>query len=148
MKRILSSLALIICAAALTQAQTDKQMSANANGEQAVVQATNDLLAAEEKGDRDALDRLIADDFTGTGVDGNTVTKHMLVPAAPAPANGLSLRAADLKTHLFNDVAVVTGRGLPKLQAANELRFTFAFVYRQARWQLVVAHLSGVPAQP
>ena len=149
MKRTLFSLALIICAALLTSAQIDKQTSANASAEQSVRQTINDWLAAEEQHDRAALERIIADDFIGTGPGGNTISKRMIVPADTArQAGGMRMRAQDTQVRLYGDTAVAIGRGLPKENSPDEMRFTLVFVRRQDRWQMVAGHISPVPAQP
>ena len=152
MKRILLSAALVICAAPLAFAQTDKQTpapAAAAGAEQALVQVVNDGLAAEEKHDRPALERIIADDFIGTGPGGNTISKRMIVPTDNArPAGGMMMRAQDVQARVFGDAGVVSGRGLPKGNGTDEVRFTLVFIRRQERWQMVAGHISGVPPQP
>ena len=149
MKRILFSIALIICVVPILRAQTDKQTTTAANTEQSVLQLVGDWLTAEEQHDRAALERIIADDFIGTGPGGNTLSKRMIVPADTArPAGGMMMRAQDTQVRVFGDTAVAAGRGLPKGRGTEEVRFTLVFVRRQDRWQMVAGHISGVPPQP
>jgi ketosteroid isomerase-like protein len=146
--RILLSLALVVCAATLAAAQTDKPAAhANGSAEQAVLQTVYDWLAAEAQPDRAALTRIIADDFRGLGIDGKLISKRMLVPPEGAQAGGIRMKTGDWEARVFGDAAVVTGRGLPAEQDTSERRFTLVFVHRQDRWQMVAAHISSVQAQ-
>jgi ketosteroid isomerase-like protein len=148
MRSILLSAILVVCAATPTPAQTEKQTSSG-NAEQTVLQTTNDWLAAEERHDRAALERIIADDFVGTGPTGTTVTKRMIVPAeSTRRAGGMRMKTQDVQARVYGDAAVVTGRGLPTGPEGGEVRFTLVFVKRQERWQMVAAHIAPLPAQP
>ncbi|MGH9968764.1 MAG: nuclear transport factor 2 family protein [Pyrinomonadaceae bacterium] len=119
----------------------------NNSVEQTVLKLTQDWLVADEKQDRAALDRIIADDFLGTGPRGSTVTKTDVIPREGSGGGGLSITAEDVKARVFGDTAIVTGRGIRKSQEQGELRFTVVFAKRENRWQMVAGHLSAVPRQ-
>jgi ketosteroid isomerase-like protein len=133
--------------AAFTQT-TAKPAAPTGNAEQAVLQMTQAWLDADERQDRAALDKIIADDFLGTTPGGRTVNKQDVIPEEGKPGRSLSINTQDLKVRIFGDTAVVDGRGVPKTQEGGvrpELRFTVVFVKRADRWQMVEAHLSRVP---
>lgn len=118
------------------------------NAEQAVLQATQAWLDADERQDRAALDKLIADDFVGTAPRGRTVNKRDIIPEEETPGrHGLSISAQELKVRLLGDTAIVVGRGIPKTQEGGprpDLRFTVVFAKRADRWQMIAAHLSPI----
>ena len=145
--------ALLVAATTPVFAQTTAGVPEQKNSaEQAVLKATQDWLAADERHDRAALNRIIADDFLGTGPVGTTVSKKDIVPeeGTAADAHGLSINGQDIKVRIFGDTAIVTGRGVPKARGQEEraeLRFTLMFVRRVDSWQMVAAHLSAVPRE-
>ena len=152
MSKTLLIIALLIAAATPAFAQTAKIAEQNNSAEQAVLKLTQEWLAADERQDRAALNRIIADDFLGTGPRGTTVSKKDVIPreGTAADAHGLSINGQDIKVRVFGDTAIVTGRGVPKTQQQEErpeLRFTIVFVRRADSWQMVAGHLSAVPRE-
>jgi ketosteroid isomerase-like protein len=150
MHKTLLVVAVLIAAATPALAQTAAKIpEQNTSVEQAVLKVTQEWLAADERQDRAALNRIIADDFLGTGPMGTTVSKRDVIPreGTAADAHGLSISGQDMKVRVFGDTAIVTGRGVPKTQDQEErpeLRFTIVFVRRADSWQMVAGHLSGV----
>jgi ketosteroid isomerase-like protein len=153
MHRTLSIMAVLISAATPALAQMAARMPEQNNSvEQAVLKVTQEWLVADERHDRAALNRIIADDFLGTGPMGTTVSKKDIIPreGTAADAHGLSINGQDIKVRVFGDSAIVTGRGVPKTQGQEErgeLRFTLVFIRRADSWQMVGAHLSAVPRE-
>lgn len=145
MRKILLLTALFMAAAMPVFAQTTAKPEQNTSVEQAVLKLTQEWLDAEDRGDRAALNRIIADDFLGTGPRGTTVSKTDVVPEEGSEGHGLAISGRDLKVRVFGDTAIVTGRGLPKVKDRPELRITVVFVKRADRWQMVAGHLSAVP---
>ena len=140
-------LALLIAAATSAFSQTTpKIVDERTNVEQSVLQLTRDWLAAEESHDRATLERIIADDFQGTGPGGNTVFKVDVIPEEGSQG-GLGITASNVKARVFGDAAVVTARGVSKRGEKGELRFTVVFAKRDNRWQMVAGHLSAVPKE-
>lgn len=136
---------LLAAAASVVFTQTKSApKAAEQTAEQAVLQLTNDWLAAEEHNDRATLQRIIADDFQGTAPFGNTVFKEDVIPEEGSQ-HGLSITASEVKARVFGDTAVVTARGVSKVGEKGELRFTVVFTKRDNRWQMVAGHLSTVP---
>jgi hypothetical protein len=123
-------------------AQTKSDTTAD---EQAVLKTTHDWLDAEEKHNRAALLKIIADDFQGTTVRGTTVFKEDIVPEDVTHVGGLSLNVSDLKARLFGDIAILTGKGVQKTGLKRDLRFTIIYAKRNGSWQMVGGHISAIP---
>jgi ketosteroid isomerase-like protein len=142
------TLVFLLLAATATVVFTQTKSAPNAteqSAEQAVLQLTNDWLAADERHDRATLQRIIADDFQGTAPFGQTVFKEDVIPEGDSQSGGLSVTTSDMKARVFGDTAVVTARGVSKSGEKGELRFTVVFTKRDNRWQMVAGHLSTVP---
>jgi ketosteroid isomerase-like protein len=146
-KHFLLAASLLIAASMPALAQTTAKPEPNNVAEQTVLKLTQEWLAAEEHIDREVLNRIIADDFLGTGPMGTTVSKTDVIPAEGSGGHGLAISGLDIKVRVFGDTAIVTGRGVPKVKDRPELRFTVVFVKRADRWQMVAGHLSPVPQE-
>jgi len=146
-KHFLLAASLLIAASMPALAQTTAKPEPNNVAEQTVLKLTQEWLAAEEHIDREVLNRIIADDFLGTGPMGTTVSKTDVIPAEGSGGHGLAISGLDIKVRVFGDTAIVTGRGVPKVNDRPELRFTVVFVKRADRWQMVAGHLSPVPQE-
>lgn len=146
-KHFLLATSLLIAASMPALAQTTARPEPNNVAEQTVLKLTQEWLAAEEHTDREVLNRIIADDFLGTGPMGTTVSKTDVIPAEGSGGHGLAISGLDIKVRVFGDTAIVTGRGVPKTKDRPELRFTVVFVKRADRWQMVAGHLSPVPQE-
>ena len=144
MPKILLVTALFI-AAMPAFAQTTARPEQNNSVEQAVLKLTQEWLEAEDRIDRAALNRIIADDFLCTGPMGTTLSKTDVIPGEGSGGHGLAISGQDIKVRVFGDTAIVTGRGVPKVPDRPELRITVVFVKRADRWQMVAGHLSTVP---
>jgi ketosteroid isomerase-like protein len=149
MKTLLFMLTLLLVAASTTFAQNSAQKTDQSNSaEQTVLKLTEEWLAADGGNDRATLERIIADDFIGTGPRGTTKTKREVIPLEGTRGGGLSITGQDMKARVFADTVIVTGRGVPKTPTERgEMRFTVVFVKRAERWQMVAGHLSVVPQQ-
>jgi len=133
-------------------AQTTPQTAPKTAGqtgsaEDSVLQITREWLAAEESRDRPTLQRIIADDFRGTGPWGQTVFKADVIPEEGSQSGGLAINTSNLKVRVFGDTAVVTANVVQKAGEKRELRFTVVFTKRDNRWQMVAGHLSAVPKE-
>jgi len=146
-KHLLLAASLLIAASMPALAQTTAKAEPNIVAEQTVLKLTQEWIAAEEHIDREVLNRIIADDFLGTGPTGTTVSKTDVIPAEGSGGHGLAISGLDIKVRVFGDTAIVTGRGVPKVNDRPELRFTVVFVKRADRWQMVAGHLSPVPQE-
>ena len=147
MRKFLLVTSLLIAAATPALAQATAKPEPNNSAEQTVLKLTQEWLDAEDRVDRATLNRIIADDFLGTGPMGTAVTKTDVIPQEGSGGHGLAITGLDIKVRVFGDTAIATGRGVPKVQNRPELRFTVVFVKRSDRWQMVAGHLSMVPKE-
>ena len=149
MYRFILIVALLAAAAVITLAQKTRPAEPFPSIEETVLRVTQGWLDADERHDRAALDKIIADDFVGTAPGGRTVYKRDIIPAeGTTEGHSLGINAQDIKVRVFGDTAIVTGRGVPKTPERaeqGELKFTVVFVRRASGWQMVAAHLSPVP---
>ena len=136
MRLFLLLFSLLICTPAIAQTKQ--------TAEEEVLQVTRDWLAAEERNDRAALQRIIADDFLGTGPMGTTLIKDEVIPEEGSQS-GLALTTSDLKARIFGDTAVVTAKGVQKAGQKRALRLTVVFTKREGRWLMVAGHISAIP---
>ncbi len=148
MQKSLLVIALLSVAVAAAFSQTQKSAESKDGSEQAVLQAIQTWLEADEHQDRATLNKIIGDDFVGTAPRGRVVNKRDIIPEeGTTGGHGLSISAQDIKVRVLGDTAIAIGRGLPKTQgpeARPELRFTVVFAKRADHWQMVAAHLSPV----
>ena len=146
MQKFLLVIALLSVTLAAAFSQTQKPAESRDGSEQAVLQAIQTWLEADEHQDRATLDKIIGDDFIGTAPRGRVVNKRDIIPEeGTTGGHGLSITAQDIKVRILGDTAIAIGRGLPKTQgpeARPELRFTVVFAKRADHWQMVAAHLS------
>jgi ketosteroid isomerase-like protein len=145
MRKNLLVIALFMAATMQAFAQTTAKPEQNNTAEQAVLKLTQEWLDAENSTDRAALNRIIADDFLGTGPMGTTVSKTDVIPQDGSEGHGLAVTGQDIKVRVFGDTAIVTGRGVPKVKDRPELRITVVFLKRTGRWEMVAGHLSILP---
>ena len=146
MQKFLLVIALLSVTLAAAFSQTQKPAESKDSSEQAVLQAIQTWLEADEHQDRATLNKIIGDDFIGTAPRGRVVNKRDIIPEeGTTGGHGLSITAQDIKVRILGDTAIAIGRGLPKTQgpeARPELRFTVVFAKRADHWQMVAAHLS------
>jgi ketosteroid isomerase-like protein len=93
--------------------------------------------------DADALDRILADDFLGTEVDGRRYTKQDSIhDAQGAPSVYAACeKPEDMKTRFFGEVAVVQGaEGFQRRDGSRgKWVFTDVIVRRKGLWQVVAS---------
>jgi ketosteroid isomerase-like protein len=109
------------------------------------------LARAWVAGDRAAIERIIAPEWTVTGPDGGISTRaDVLRDVFETRTHRIrSLTVDDVRIRVFGDAAVVTGRTRGSGESGNtpydvEIRFTDMFVRRDGRWQAVASHASVV----
>jgi len=116
------------------------------NKEDTVLQLVQTWLNAESQGDSPTLDKLIADDFIGTGPGGNILNKSDIVP--PAGGERPKMPKSHVKessVRLFGNIAVVMGSVAYETLSQPGFRFTLVFLNRGQGWQMIAAHLASVP---
>ncbi len=116
----------------------------NSNAENQVLKLVQLWLDAESGGDVAALDKLISDDFMGTGPGGNILNKRDIVPPAgeerPRMPKG---HVGDSAVRLYGNTAVVMGSVAYETASLPGFRFTLVFLNRGQGWEMIAAHLAN-----
>jgi hypothetical protein len=122
-----------------------KSLPQASNTEDAVLQLVQTWLNAESQGDSPTLDKLIADDFMGTGPGGNILNKTDIVPPAGEERPKMpKARVKESSARLFGNTAVVMGSVAYENLSQPGFRFTLVFLNRGQGWQMIAAHLANV----
>lgn len=86
--------------------------------------------------DKATLDRILADDYAGTTLDGKTQGKAEYLQTIERDTLTQKWEFEDLEVDLFGDRATLTGRVRFQIQDKPlEFRFIDKFVWRDGRWQ-------------
>lgn len=122
---------------------------------QKITQLYKEWDAADVKADVAALDRILADEYLGTGPEGTVESKAKVL--AELKSGEVKIQSAlsdDIKITVYRNTAVATGRWTAngKDVAKNKTwggvhRFTDTWVFRDGRWQVVADHWSKVEAK-
>ncbi len=127
---------------------------------QTIFNLDHELTEALLSGKCDVFERILADDYSGTGADGTVRNKAQAIDACKSfAAYPESIRpqpkvANDADVRLYQNVAVVTGKRAaeqqlatfsdwvnkrPPLKVVDEVRYTMVWIKTNDRWQLVSA---------
>lgn len=119
--------------------------------EQEVRRLERAWLDAYERRDVEAMNRIVADDFTITFPGGEIQSKAQVVSslkgsAGPSP----KFYTEDVRSRAYGDTVILIGRVIAEWEQAGkkvreQSRYTDTYVRRQGRWQVVASHLSNVP---
>lgn len=116
--------------------------ASSAAGRQAVMaelsKLENDWIRANIKADKEALDRILADEYTGTMHDGTTQTKEEYLADIKPDRTARSWSSEDVRLEFEGDTATMTGVLIwNSTRGTQRFRFTDAFVKRDGRWQAI-----------
>ena len=101
-----------------------------------------DWTRANAKGDKQALERILADDYVGGAT---THTKREYIDSLTPDPSIKSWELKDLTVEQDNDRAIVKGTLTEETSKGTELsEFTDTFVWRDHRWQAVASHSTRV----
>ncbi len=158
MKRTLGVILFIVAATALAAAQTKetagKQMSQQ---EREVRKLEREWLDAYEQRDAEAMNRIVADDFTITFPNGAMQKKSDIMADLKAPVREgrpvFKFYTEDVESRSYGDTVILIGRVVTESTQGGktmreESRYTDTYVKRQGRWQVVASHLSNVARRP
>ena len=109
------------------------------------------LAEAWVKGDRDYINRILADDWSVIDAAGRILSKNQVMQEAFESNDRQieSLEIDDVRVRAFDNGAVVTGRTRAKgsykgTSMSVTLRFTDVFVRRSGKWQVVASQATQV----
>jgi len=137
MRRAVFTLVLVLASTLFAVAQ-QKQSAPAADKD--ISAAVNRWLELSQQGSESGMEKLIADDFIGTGFGGNVLSKEDVIPR---DRQHLFTNAEihDLETRMLGDTAIAVGSVVFK-NGNPAVRFTEVWNKRGGTWQLVAAHLS------
>jgi hypothetical protein len=111
-----------------------------------------ELARAWVEGDRAAIERLVADDWTTTDISGRVRTRAEVMTdmfrGGTKPIAAMTID--DVPVRMLGDVAVVTGRTTARATGSQTdiiLRFTDVFTLREGRWQIVASQGTRIAGQ-
>jgi ketosteroid isomerase-like protein len=133
----------------ITTLQTSaRSLPQDSKTDDAVLQLVQTWLNAESEGDSAALDKLIAEDFVGTGPGGNILNKTDIVPPGGGERPKMpKSRVKESTVRVFGNTAVVMGSVAYETVPQPAFRFTLVFLNRGQGWQMIAAHLANVPPE-
>ena len=142
------AIAVIALVGSMQPSPTDPSKSAD---KEELIRIEGDLAVAWPKGDKEAIDRILAPDWSVTNAFGQVQTKAQVMRDAfeSGTLKVTSARVDDMEVRLFGNTAVVTGQSVSEGLYAGKpfranLRFTDVFVKRKQRWQAVASHASAI----
>lgn len=136
----------------LSLAQQVQQPSLN-KAEEDVRKLERQWLDAYEQNNPEAMDRIVADDFTITFPNGAIQTKPQLMAMVRAPRRAaqpqMRFHTEDVQSRAYGDTVILIGRVVTEYERdgktiKEQARYTDTYVQRKGRWQVVASHLSNV----
>jgi ketosteroid isomerase-like protein len=112
--------------------------------EDQVTQLERDWLAADAKGDRAELRRIISDDFIGSSFSGGLLNKRDIIPDGPAAPGGFAgATVGETNVRVFGDTAVLMGiintAGGPQ---PKPIHVALVCQKSQQGWRMIAAELT------
>jgi hypothetical protein len=96
--------------------------------------------------DKKALDRILADDYVATNLDGTTVGKVEYISTIQRDNETQKWEFQDLRVDLKGNRATLTGVIKYQLRSGERsFQFTDTFVWRDGRWQATASELKEIP---
>ena len=126
--------------------------SAPVNSEQSLKAAEQQLADAFRNRDREALARMLDDQFIFTDDDGRAVNKTQYIDAVLKTVKVESYTLDDMTLRVFGDTGVVAGRWSGKVTIAGKtsdtsFRYTDTFVKRLGNWRVVASQITRIRGQ-
>lgn len=106
-------------------------------------------LDAYEQRDVDAMEKIVADDFTITFADGSMQTKAQVINSIKNSSGSplMKFYTQEVRARAYSDTIILTGIVVSEWQqngnaVKEKNRYTDTYVKRGGRWQVVASHLS------
>lgn len=148
MKHLITLAAALLFGSSLVFAQTDSGKKAKSKAgetEQEFIRLYKAWDEALVKVDLKFLDRITADDYILTGIDGSTYSKSQALADLKSGDDVISAAATDdFKINVIGDMAIVNSRWSAKeinkgKDISGQSRFTETWVKRAGHWQVVAS---------
>lgn len=142
----------LLCVAACGLAPA-RQPSQLTKAEEEVRRLERQWLDAYEQNDSEAMNRIVADDFTITFPGGQMQTKPQLMAMLKAPRRAsqprMRFRTEGVQSRAYGDTVILIGKVISEYEREGkpyreESRYTDTYVRKDGRWQVVASHLSNV----
>jgi hypothetical protein len=147
MKRILITIVLVLVASTFALGQMkSKNANQNSKVEEALIKLDKEWTAAELRGDKEAVSRIVADDYMETLPDGRVQNKTQYLADIKATTD--KDVADDYKVRVFGNLAIMTHRGTATGETNRQYRSTHVWMKRDGRWQLIAHHSSDITPTP
>ena len=153
MIRSVIAFALLIATSCSFSLAHQAQQSNLTKDEEEVRKLERQWLDAYEQNNPEAMDRIVADDFTITFPNGAMQTKPQLMAMIKAPRRAsdpkMRFSTEDVRSRAYGDTVILIGRVVTEYErdgkTVKELsRYTDTYVRRKGRWQVVASHLSNI----
>ena len=146
MKRIIFMATILLAASSLAVGQCGEQSATmGGNVEQDLIKLDKEWTAAELRGDKTAVSKVVADDYQGTTAEGQVQDKAKYMEGIKASTD--KDMADDYNVRVFGDMAIMTHRGtVTTSKESLQYRSTHVWMKRDGRWQLIAHHGSNVQA--
>ena len=150
MKVRLFILLTILTGAYAAHGQANKELS---KSEQEVRKLERAWLDAYEKRDVEAMNAIVADDFTITFSDGAMQTKPQIIESLKRPRGSSSAFITEgVQSRVYGDTVILIGLVISEWKQndkpmTDRSRYTDTYVKRNGKWQVVASHLSNAPKQ-
>jgi peptidylprolyl isomerase len=158
MKRASMVVLLMLMASAIAFPQTRSKRASNGrqtraaapSAEQSLKDAEHQWTEAFKNRDKDALSRILDDQFIFTDDEGQVVDKTQYIDAAIQAIKVESYSLEDMTVRVHGDTGVVAGRLTGKFtvggkDASGDFRFTDTFVRRLGRWRVIASQDTRIP---
>ncbi len=127
--------------------------TAQNNSEQEVRKLERAWLDAYEKKDAEAMNKIVADDFTITFPDGSIQTKPQILDSLKSSRSSSpppKFQTEEVQARVYGDTVILIGRVIAEWQQngqpmKEQNRYTDTYIKRNGHWQVVASHLSNVP---
>lgn len=146
--KIVFAVAVAICVAGISSfGQANASIS---KSEQDVRKLERLWLDAYEKRDVEAMNAIVADDFTITFNDGEVMTKPQVVESLKKSTTTSKFVTEDVKSRVYGDTVILVGTVISEWKQdgktmTHSSRYTDTYVKRNGKWQVVASHLSNAP---
>jgi uncharacterized protein (TIGR02246 family) len=123
------------------------------SAEEEVRKLERQWLDAYEQNDAEAMERIVADDFTITFPNGAMQTKPQLMAMVKSPRRAgqprMKFHTDGVQSRAYGDTVILIGRVISEYErdgktVKEQSRYTDTYVRRGGRWQVVASHLSNV----
>ncbi|MGA2361653.1 MAG: nuclear transport factor 2 family protein [Candidatus Aminicenantales bacterium] len=150
MKRIAIAVCVVVLILAVAIIAQTQGQPKSGSAEQELLKLEQEWTNALVKADWAFLNRILADDWVITDIDGSVTTKAQDLASLKSGELVISSMVADdMKARVYGDAAVVTGRNTLKgtdkgKDVSGQERWTDTWIKKAGLWQCVATHASTI----